>query len=297
MLKDFNALRNLSNNLDLVKKQDLQKTKQNSLEVKPNLTFGKNLLCSAEAGHAVKAQCLTNLSFKSKKEEIPELSEEELTEKLQDLQQNVPPTKIGIELMAHPEYIQGICKKGIKELNKEIKKETDPKKVEELEQMKNILECGMGGVEKSKKTGKLSFKGLTLEERDERAWGIVHAASAANAGIAAALAQAPGGDMAALQAATGVMALSLAAVYGLDPISTGVMTSIAVTTASSVGVQTASKLFTWFPGAGNALNAAVAAGVTEAAGSTLIGFFHAMCEEPSLQYKTMTKEDLKKYKK
>lgn len=285
MLKDFSTTRNQLTNLnklDAVNKQNSKQVKQDAFMAKPDLAFGKNLLCSKEAGLALKSQNLANVTFKSKKgTATPELSEEELIEKLQDLQQNVPPAKIGLALMAHPEYIQGICKKGIKELSKEIKKETDPKKIEELEQMKTILEFNLGETEKSKKASKLSFKGSSLEEKDERAWDVVHGFAASEAGVAFLCAQGAGGDEAVLFAMSGAMAGSIAKIYGLnvlDVLGSGGTGSVV---ASTIGIKLASKAFTWFPGAGNLLNAVIAAGTTEMVGCGLIALFHTVSADPS----------------
>ncbi len=115
---------------------------------------------------------------------------------------------------------------------------------------------------------------------DNQRWvchGIIHTASAAGAGSAAALAQAPGTDNLALAGILGTMTVGLAKVFDI---------SLGQTSAESIGVsiiayfggtiaaRTVSQWIAgWIPLAGNALNAATMAALIEYVGWTIADAF------------------------
>lgn len=116
------------------------------------------------------------------------------------------------------------------------------------------------------------------EVRKSKAW--VAAYTASNAGIAAAMAQAPGLDECALAGVEVVMATHIFnGIYDFK-FSKTVLQSLGMGVAGHAVGKTAfkmaSKSLTWIPGVGNALNAVVAGGTTAALGAALISIAEDM---------------------
>lgn len=96
--------------------------------------------------------------------------------------------------------------------------------------------------------------------------GIIHSASAAAAAAGAGLAQIPASDTVIITPIQVAMAVSLAQVFGITLEKSAAKASVASATAAKLG-RTASQVFlAWLPGIGNVVNAATAAGLTEAVG-------------------------------
>lgn len=288
MLKDFNTFRNQLtnlNSLDSAKKQDLQKTKQNNFSVKPNLTFGKNLLCSAEAGHAIKAQNMKKISFKNKKEE-----------------NNVSPQLQLQMLIKKPECLLPIFDYSLATLNEQLKNAKTEEEKQEIEQLKEIMKTGKESaslINKDDKISKTSFTGVAekiASERRLKAIAACQAGAIAAAGVAASMAQAPGFDIAAICAVEGTMCWTIAQLYGFEGGKGAFVTAIFPAIAGSVGPQLFSKAFTWIPGAGNALNAAVAYGVATTAGLTTIAMLE-LAKDRGINITQMTANELKEFAK
>ena len=102
---------------------------------------------------------------------------------------------------------------------------------------------------------------------------IIHSASGASAAVGAGLAQLPCSDNAIITPIQLTMAISLAKVFGLT-INDGAAKAAVASAAAAVVGRTASQVFCgWFPVIGNIINAATAAGVTEAIGWALANEF------------------------
>lgn len=162
-----------------------------------------------------------------------------------------------------------------------LQTETDPKKIKELNNYNKVLDvllANEGGHEVNtiKKTPGVSFGNA---EQKAAAQAVVHAFSASSAGTAFLAAQAPGGDEILLAANDVLMAISICGIYELKISKAIATTIIAPIAGNAMGVKIFSKLFTWFPGAGNALNAGVAGSVTEFIGHSII----AKCESGEIQ--------------
>ncbi len=95
---------------------------------------------------------------------------------------------------------------------------------------------------------------------------IIHGASLAAAGVGGGLAQLPGSDAPVLVAIQTTMILAIA--EELDaPITRATAAEILLTASATMGGRAVSQaLVGWIPGFGNAVNAATAAGLTEAIG-------------------------------
>ena len=103
-------------------------------------------------------------------------------------------------------------------------------------------------------------------EQQTKAHTIIHGASAAAAAVGAGLAQIPLSDNAVITPIQLGMTFSLAKVFGVK---LSEATALAMLTAASTGVAgraISQALIGWVWGIGNLVNAATAAGVTEAAG-------------------------------
>lgn len=104
--------------------------------------------------------------------------------------------------------------------------------------------------------------------------------TASNAGIAAIMAQAPGADEFVLSSVEVVMATHIFnKIYGFGLDKTALKSLAAGVSGAYVGSRIfkgASKFFTWVPGIGNGLNAAVAGTTTAAIGASLIAIAEDM---------------------
>ena len=98
----------------------------------------------------------------------------------------------------------------------------------------------------------------------------IHTGAVAAAGIGAGLAQLPGSDNVALIAVQITMAIALGKIFDIqvsDTVIRGmVMTALTSMTGSVIARTISQFVVGWIPGAGNAVNAATAAGITEAVG-------------------------------
>jgi uncharacterized protein (DUF697 family) len=105
----------------------------------------------------------------------------------------------------------------------------------------------------------------------------IHSAAAAAAAIGGGLAQIPGSDNVPLVAVQITMAIALGQIFDIQVSETAghgyVMTALASMTGPVIARTITQFLFGWAPGAGNAVNAATAASITEAVGWILVGEF------------------------
>lgn len=164
-----------------------------------------------------------------------------------------------------------------------LETETDSKKIKQLTNYQKILDVLLENGKNSvgNTTKKTPAVGFGNAAQKAEAQGIVHAFSLTSAGIAAAMAQMPGFDEAALAANDIAMAIAICKTYGLTLKKSIATTIIAPIMGNAMGVKLFSKALTWFPGAGNALNAAVAGSVTEFIGHSIVG----KCESGEMQAK------------
>ena len=170
-------------------------------------------------------------------------------------------------------------------LIKKIKEEQNPQTKKEMLEVKGILDFVLDDDKSAKAINSPSFKGLS---KAAKAIGIVQVNTAAAASIAGIMAQTPGADEAALIANDLAMVISIGKIYGMNNFDKSAIGTLAMLSGKGIGVRVFAKAVTWFPGAGNVVNATVAAGVTEAIGLTLVGF----CE---LAYRKGEKPDLKNF--
>lgn len=95
---------------------------------------------------------------------------------------------------------------------------------------------------------------------------IIHLAATAAAGAGAGLAQVPCSDAAVIVPIQVGMVVALAAVFDVTLTRAAAESALATKTATLIGRGIAQALVGWIPVLGNTLNAATAAGVTEAIG-------------------------------
>ncbi|DAB12101.1 TPA: hypothetical protein CPT98_02345 [Candidatus Gastranaerophilales bacterium HUM_19] len=123
------------------------------------------------------------------------------------------------------------------------------------------------------------LKNINGPEEVKEARGWVAYYTAANTGIGALSAQAPGADELALAGIEVAMATTIFnGVYYFDFSKTVIKNLLVGIIGNRVGTYAfkgASKLVTWIPGIGNCINAAVAGSTTAALGASII----AMCED------------------
>ena len=112
---------------------------------------------------------------------------------------------------------------------------------------------------------------------------VIHTAATAAAGIGAGFAQLPGSDNVALGAVQISMAIALGSIFGIQVSATAarglIFTLVASMTGPIVARTITQFLVGWIPFAGNAVNAATAAAITEAVGWILANEFHQQSEE------------------
>lgn len=99
--------------------------------------------------------------------------------------------------------------------------------------------------------------------------GIIHAASASAGAVGAGLAQIPCSDNAIITPIQLAMTISLGSVFGIELSETSAQAALASVTAAKIGRAISQFLVGWIPGAGNVVNAATAASVTELIGWVL----------------------------
>lgn len=95
---------------------------------------------------------------------------------------------------------------------------------------------------------------------------IIHGASTAAAGVGAGLAQLPLSDSVILIPIQVGMVIALGKVFDVELTEAAAKGAIFTGLAGTVGRAVSEVLLGWIPGFGNALNAATAAGITEALG-------------------------------
>ena len=103
--------------------------------------------------------------------------------------------------------------------------------------------------------------------------GIIHAASLASAGVGAGLAQVPGSDSAVIIPIQLAMINSIAFEHGTQISKSAAITLIGTQAAAMVGRKISQVLIGWIPAAGNTINAATAAALTEALGWSTHKYF------------------------
>lgn len=115
--------------------------------------------------------------------------------------------------------------------------------------------------------------------KEEKVHGIIHTASAAAAGVGAGLAQIPASDALVIMPIQGGMISAIALVHNRK-LTEGSATAILGTfTAAMFGRAATQVLVGWIPGAGNTINAATAAALTETIGWSAHKFFEQLGEE------------------
>lgn len=113
----------------------------------------------------------------------------------------------------------------------------------------------------------------------EKVHGIIHGASVAAAAAGAGLAQLPGSDYAILIPIQTGMVIAIALVHGRKMTEGGATGVIGTYGATVVGRTVSQVLVGWIPGAGNGINAATAAALTEAIGWSAHKFFEQLGDE------------------
>ncbi len=109
--------------------------------------------------------------------------------------------------------------------------------------------------------------------RDSTDHAIIHGFSTVAAGVGAGLAQLPGSDAPVLVSLQSAMILALARRRDV-PMDDATATQLVLTFGATMAGRTASQaLIGWIPGWGNAVNAATAAGFTEAVGWASVSWF------------------------
>lgn len=107
--------------------------------------------------------------------------------------------------------------------------------------------------------------------------GIIHAAATSAAAVGGGLAQLPGSDSPLLVAIQVMMIVSIGQVFDVNLKETGAKAMLSTKLSSMAGKQAArfatQVLVGWIPWVGNLVNAATAAGITEAIGWILVGEF------------------------
>lgn len=102
---------------------------------------------------------------------------------------------------------------------------------------------------------------------------IIHSASVATGCIGAGLAQIPCSDNFLITPVQLLMTISLGKVFGIKLSKSAAESAVASAAAATVGRAASQVLGGWVPGAGNAMNAATAAGLTESLGWILANEF------------------------
>ena len=103
---------------------------------------------------------------------------------------------------------------------------------------------------------------------------IIHGASIAAAGAGAGIAQIPMSDNAVIMPIQLAMTFSLAKVFGVKLSEATAVALLTTATTKFAGRALSQVLFGWIWGFGNIINAATAAGVTEAAGWIIANQFY-----------------------
>ena len=121
-----------------------------------------------------------------------------------------------------------------------------------------------------------------MATRNQKIHGIIHTASLACAGVGAGLAQVPGSDSVAIVPLQTAMIVAIAHQHGVALAKSAAADLLLTFTATQVGRGISQVLLGWIPGFGNAINAATAAGVTEAVGWAADEYFKSEGNSGSL---------------
>ncbi len=105
-----------------------------------------------------------------------------------------------------------------------------------------------------------------MSNKVSKAHAIIHGAAASAAAAGAGLAQIPGSDNAVITPIQIAMIIALGRLHGADVGEQAAMTMLSTASAGIIGRTASQFIFGWIPGAGNAINAATAAGITEIIG-------------------------------
>jgi len=106
----------------------------------------------------------------------------------------------------------------------------------------------------------------------------IHGFSTAAAGVGGGLAKLPGADAPTLMALQGAMLRTLAHLHRVDLDYAELGELLITLSASMAGRFAAARAARFLPGAGEAVNAAVAAAVTESVGWAAVAYFRALAE-------------------
>jgi uncharacterized protein (DUF697 family) len=105
-----------------------------------------------------------------------------------------------------------------------------------------------------------------MATRNQKIHGIIHTAAVACGGVGAGLAQVPGSDSAVIAPLQTAMIVAIAHQHGVALAKSAAVDLLLTFTATQVGRGISQLLLGWIPIYGNVINAATAAGVTEAVG-------------------------------
>ncbi len=106
---------------------------------------------------------------------------------------------------------------------------------------------------------------MTTAQRN-KCHGIIHGASASAGAVGIGLAQIPCSDNAVITPIQLAMTVALGRVFGIELTESSAKAALASVAAATVGRTLSQVLVGWIPIAGNIINAATAASVTEAMG-------------------------------
>ena len=104
------------------------------------------------------------------------------------------------------------------------------------------------------------------KHQEAKCHAIIHSASVSAASVGAGLAQLPCSDNAVITPIQLVMIISLGKVFDIELTDSTARAALASAAAATVGRTASQLLLGWIPVAGNIINAATAASITEAIG-------------------------------
>lgn len=140
------------------------------------------------------------------------------------------------------------------------------------------------GIKSKLSAGKVDAKKPKLSERELKSChAIIHSASVAAGGVGTGLAQLPGSDNIALLPIQVGMIIALGSVFDINIVESTAKGLIRNFSAAIAGRTISQVLVGWFPGIGNAINTATAAGLTEAIGWMAAKNFSKRREEDKLK--------------
>lgn len=149
-----------------------------------------------------------------------------------------------------------------------------------------------GGKEMSKK--KMNKKKVNIpKEKKKKCNAIIHGATVATAGVGAGIAQIPLADNAVITPIQIAMIVALGKVFDVELSKSAATAILSGMSASFVGRGVSQALIGWIPGIGNAINAATAAGVTEAVGWIVAENFSKNAYDDIIRDNPMTDEERK----